>query len=84
MIACKTGIIALVADHSWRRGATLSLISCPAICRKQDPKRWIAYQKRKWKAKAAQRKKRRLDAAKARDGDQPPAQRPRALLDSCI
>ncbi len=51
----------------------------PCARRKQDPKRWIAYQKRKWKAKAAQRKKRRLEAVKARDGDQPPAQRPRAL-----
>ena len=45
---------------------------CPAegcfagICRKQDYRGWIAYQKRKWRAKAVQRKKRKLDASNRR------------------
>ncbi len=47
--------------------------------RKQSPRRWIAYQKRKWRVKAAQRKKRRLDAAKARDSEEPTQQGPSAL-----
>ena len=47
--------------------------------RKQSPRRWIAYQKRKWRVKAAQRKKRCLDAAKARYGDQPTQQAPSAF-----
>ena len=67
--------------HSKRRTRLLSRMPCLATHRRLEPKRWIAYQKRKWKARAAQRKKRRLEAAKARDGDQPAAQRPRAGFD---
>ena len=46
------------------------------IHRKEDYRGWIAYQKRKWRAKTAQRKKRKVDATKRRTVEEAEPQRP--------
>lgn len=52
-----------------------SQVEC-CVHRKEDYRGWIAYQKRKWRAKTAQRKKRKLDASKRRTVEEAEPQRP--------